>query len=30
VRDTRLAFLFKRPPAFHVAPARAPRLQPAE
>jgi uncharacterized membrane protein YcfT len=30
VRDTPLSFLFKRPAAFHIAPARAPRLQPAE
>jgi uncharacterized membrane protein YcfT len=30
VRDTPLSFLFKRPAAFHIAPARGPRLQPAE
>jgi uncharacterized membrane protein YcfT len=30
VRNTPLSFLFKRPAAFHIAPARAPRLQPAE
>ncbi|HKH33499.1 MAG TPA: acyltransferase, partial [Beijerinckiaceae bacterium] len=30
VRETPLSFLFKRPAAFHIAPARAPRLQPAE
>ncbi|HEX8663299.1 MAG TPA: acyltransferase family protein [Beijerinckiaceae bacterium] len=30
VRGTPLSFLFKRPAAFHIAPARAPRLQPAE
>jgi hypothetical protein len=30
VRETPLSFLFKRPAAFQIAPARAPRLQPAE
>ncbi|MFL5323187.1 MAG: hypothetical protein ACJ8A4_02950 [Microvirga sp.] len=30
VRETPLSFLFRRPAAFHIAPARAPRLQPAE
>jgi uncharacterized membrane protein YcfT len=30
VRDTRLDFLFRRPAAFHIAPRRAPMLQPAE
>jgi uncharacterized membrane protein YcfT len=30
VRETPLSFLFKRPDAFHIAPARTPRLQPAE
>jgi len=30
VRTTPLSFLFRRPAAFHIAPARAPRLQPAE
>jgi uncharacterized membrane protein YcfT len=30
VRETPLFFLFRRPAAFHIAPARAPRLQPAE
>ena len=30
VRETPLCFLFRRPAAFHIAPARAPRLQPAE
>jgi uncharacterized membrane protein YcfT len=30
VRDTPLSFLFKRPAALHIAPARPPRLQPAE
>src|SRR5215204_3383466 len=29
VRETPLSFLFRRPAAFHIAPARAPRLQPA-
>ncbi|HEX8166201.1 MAG TPA: acyltransferase family protein [Beijerinckiaceae bacterium] len=30
VRNTPLSFLFRRPAAFHIAPARTPRLQPAE
>src|SRR5215212_5989690 len=30
VRTTPLSFLFRRPAAFHIAPGRAPRLQPAE
>jgi hypothetical protein len=29
VRNTRLDFLFNRPPAFHLAPRRTMRLQPA-
>ena len=30
VRETPFSFLFRRPAAFHIARARAPRLQPAE